>query len=281
MLNFEMFLYRNIGLKIRKYRKKQKLNQKDFSANLQSQYHISIDEFRISTIENGRIHKKKNPYLLTDQQIETFTRMIGCDKKEFIFGDYKEREENVKLFLLALIMNSDKNKENKHVTPFINGLFKYKDKKDFVNDNEIGEISGNLDKVSKEIIEIKNKLKRLYPFFANERVSEKYQNILHKQSSEIELFSNLLIKLMFGDYGFTNLYILKVQENCERNKSNEIAYSFLLNKGTIAARLIEGKNGIYVFANAFERMWERHKGYFVEFFNKYLFNEVEKDDFKF
>src|SRR5699024_9992793 len=54
-----------------------------------------------------------------------------------------------------------------------------------------------------------------------------------------------------------------------------------LNKGTIAARLIEGKNGIYVFANAFERMWERHKGYFVEFFNKYLFNEVEKDDFKF
>src|SRR5699024_9981081 len=250
MLNFEMFLYRNIGLKIRKYRKKQKLNQKDFSANLQSQYHISIDEFRISTIENGRIHKKKNPYLLTDQQIETFTRMIGCDKKEFIFGDYKEREienekkefiygeykereENVKLFLLALIMNSDKNKENKHVTPFINGLFKYKDKKDFVNDNEIGEISGNLDKVSKEIIEIKNKLKRLYPFFANERVSEKYQNILHKQSSEIELFSNLLIKLMFGDYGFTNFYILKVQEICERNKSNEIAYSFLLNKGTI------------------------------------------------
>src|SRR5699024_1060699 len=207
--------------------------------------------------------------------------MIGCDKKEFIFGDYKEREENVKLFLLALIMNSDKNKENKHVTPFINGLFKYKDKKDFVNDNEIGEISGNLDKVSKEIIEIKNKLKRLYPFFANERVSEKYQNILHKQSSEIELFSNLLIKLMFGDYGFKNFYILKVQEICERNKSNEIAYSFLLNKGTIAARLIEGKNGIYVFANAFERMWERHKGYFVEFFNKYLFNEVEKDDFKF
>src|SRR5699024_1875390 len=60
-----------------------------------------------------------------------------------------------------------------------------------------------------------------------------------------------------------------------------ISYYVLLNKGTIAARLIEGKNGIYVFANAFERMWERHKGYFVEFFNKYLFNEVEKDDFKF
>lgn len=285
MLDFEQFLYKEIGLKIRNYRKQElKLTQGELSAMLQTQKFTNIDKFRISAIENGKSHKGKNPYLLTDQQIETFSSMMGYDRKEFIFGDYNTRKVNVKIFLLALIMNSEKNKENNYIIPFMSFLFIYKNKKDIMNVLYKNEVTGGnetVDKYFSGIVNAKTKLEEIYPFFANEKVYEKFQNFLNEPFSKIELLSNLLIKLMFGDYEFVKYYLVRIQEICEEDNSNEVAYSFLENKGMIAGRLIGNKNGLYIFVNAFKKLWKRHEEIFVEYFNEHLFNNVNKTNFKF
>lgn len=210
--------------------------------------------------------------------------MMGYDRKEFIFGDSNTRKVNVNIFLLALIMNSEKNKENNYIIPFMSFLFIYKDKKDVMNvvyKNEAIGVNENVYKYFSGIVNAKNKLEEIYPFFANEKVYKKFQSLLNEHFSKIELLSNLLIKLMFGDYEFVKYYLVRIQEICEEDNSNEAAYSFLENKGMIAGRLIGNKNGLYLFVNAFEKLWKRHEEPFVEYFNEHLFNNVNKTNFKF
>ena len=123
MLNFKNYLYKEIGSRIKKVRQEMGFRQHEFVAKLQEEY-ISIDRFMLSHIENGRAYKKKNPYLLTDDQIYVISKLIKKEPKELIFGDINEREDTVKLILLAIIMNGakyDKNESGKgeFINPFV------------------------------------------------------------------------------------------------------------------------------------------------------------------
>ncbi|CAM4209299.1 helix-turn-helix domain-containing protein [Lederbergia lenta] len=275
MLNFETFLYKNIGAKIKKYRDSLDMTQDQFAAKLNSDYYISLDRYRLSSIENGRANKKKNPYLLTAELIKVFSNCMKCETKELIFGNYIEREENVRLFLLAIIMNSEKDEEEEYIIPFMDFLFRNKNRTITLKENEERYISAS------GIMKGLNKVEEKYPFFTSGKIYKKYQNLLGVPSLRIELISNLLIKLLMGDFEFANYYILRMSSLCKINGSNEIVYSFIENKGMIGGALIENKHNFYVFANAFEKMWKRHKGLFMEYFEGYLFNKRIKPELKY
>lgn len=265
------------------------VKQDELIAKLKTDNYISIDKSRLSAIENGKVHKKKNPYLLTDSQIEGFSEIFNCEKKELIFGNYNDREESVKIFLLAIIMNSEKDEEGEYIIPFMDFLFRNKNspelrksikKKSSENKNRSKPLREN-EEMYLRIMNGLNKVKEKHPFFTNEKIYEKYQYLLGASHLRIELISNLLIKLLMGDLEFASYYILRMSSLCKINGSNDVVYSFLENKGMIGAELIGNKHNFYIFANAFERMWKRHKKLFMEYFEEHLFNEKLKPVLKY
>lgn len=164
-------------------------------------------------------------------------------------------------------MNSVKDKEEKYIAPFMDFVFRYKKGRASLKENEEWYIRAS------GIMNGLNKVEEIYSFFASERIYKKYQNLLGVPCLRKELISNLLIKLLMGDFEFTKYYILRMNSLCEINGSNEVVYSFIENKGMIGGELIENKNNFYVFANAFEKMWKRHKELFMEYFEVNLFNK--------
>lgn len=294
MLNFKTYLYKNIGTRIKKHRVSLGMSQEQFSSKLNIDYYMSIDRYRISAIENGRADKKKNPYLLTVEQIEMFSKEMKCDPKELIFGDYFEREESVKLFLLAMIINSEKTKENgveKYITPFIDNIFETENSREivFTFNHFFGENVGEKKRILKstqgydekmaESIVIKDILewfKSEYPFFTSDESIGRYKNIVGESSPSINFISNLLIKLLAGNIGFAEYLSRKLRgalhSNAKSNYSKPDLPSFNKNVGQNGGILVRNKDGFHLFVHAFNQMWERHKRVFMEYFGDNLFS---------
>lgn len=76
-----------------------------------------------------------------------------------------------------------------------------------------------------------------------------------------------------GDFEFTSYYIKRMSSTCDINGSNKVVYSFIEGKGMFGGLILGDKNNFYVFINAFEKMWERHKELFMEYFEGNLFNK--------
>lgn len=109
MLDVTQFLYHEIGDRVKAMRKRHNSTQQHFCCyTLDNQINISA----LSRIENGKNDKHKNPYLLSSAQIGILCEFQNCSPSMLIWGNNTEKEEFVKLLLLALLMNSDK------ITPF-------------------------------------------------------------------------------------------------------------------------------------------------------------------
>lgn len=135
MLDFQNHMYKNIGKRIRKHRDQLGLTQEKFVAAFTFKHSVNLDASRMSSIENGKTYSYKNNYLLTPNQIEAFSKNLNCEPKELIFGNYGEREESIKIFLLAIIMNSEQtieNEEEKYIIPFMDNIFKTKNNREIL-----------------------------------------------------------------------------------------------------------------------------------------------------
>ena len=108
MLDFKKYLYKKIGSRVKGYRKGLGLTQDEFIARVQGQRDISLDRYMLSNIERGKIYIKKNPYLLTEDQMIAFSILMKVEPQEVIFGSEIEKEDTVKLILLAIILNGAK-----------------------------------------------------------------------------------------------------------------------------------------------------------------------------
>ena len=150
MLNFKRYLYKGVGSRVKRTRESMGFNQVNFVGKLQEKY-ISIDRFKLSHIENGRIYKKKNPYLLKEDQMFGISELTGYEPKNLIFGNDKEREDTVKLILLAVIMNGakygtdEKNKEI-FINPFIDTKVKKEDREELYKELR----KNNTEEIAKE-----------------------------------------------------------------------------------------------------------------------------------
>lgn len=114
------------------------LTQDKFIARLKRQKDVSIDRHILSHIENGKAYKKKNPYLLTEDQIIAISQLRKETPTSIIFGSEPEKEKTVKLLLMAIILNgAEYQEEGKSVQslyhPFINTKITKKERAKFVD----------------------------------------------------------------------------------------------------------------------------------------------------
>lgn len=108
---FEKYLYKNIGTRIKQYRKERKETQKEFIDAF-----MLSDVSLLSRIENGKIDKRQNPHLLPKSFIEYIQNLHNENSrnislKEMIWGTESEQEQLVQIFLLYTLMNGSKDSE--------------------------------------------------------------------------------------------------------------------------------------------------------------------------
>ncbi|MGC8230699.1 helix-turn-helix domain-containing protein [Pseudobacillus badius] len=241
MLNFKNYFYKEIGSRIKKVREEMGFKQHEFVAKLQEEY-ISIDRFMLSHIENGRAYKKKNPYLLTDNQIYVISKLIKKEPKELIFGNVSEREDTVKLILLAIIINGakydkDESGNREFINPFVDTKVRKTDREKiakrkskelvqkgleeflrlstyFINNESADRILylynyfNSIEEVDEEVInECMVWFEENLPFFTNVKHLESMENLLNESDEELEYHSNLLIKLLIGNSRFAQLFM--------------------------------------------------------------------------
>lgn len=104
-MNYTNMIYKSIGNRVKHYRARATVidvNKKVIPATLDN---IDMDNAVLSRIQNGIALKRKNPYLFNMCQAEQLCNLFNIDKKVLIWGTVEERENMVKLLLLAILMN--------------------------------------------------------------------------------------------------------------------------------------------------------------------------------
>lgn len=109
-MNFEKMIDAVLAGKIKKARKSMELTQEQFCQKYSLK--ISIDTFRLSRLENGKRHKKKNPHFLTDAYIDFFAELLGVESDSFLFGEETDKLNLIKLIILNIFMNGDNQPKN-------------------------------------------------------------------------------------------------------------------------------------------------------------------------
>ncbi|HLQ83390.1 MAG TPA: hypothetical protein VK121_06085 [Pseudogracilibacillus sp.] len=295
MINFRKYLFKNIGKRIRDYRKNiDKKSQEVFADNLKHNYHIHFDRYRLSSIENGKAVKSKNPHLLSRDLIDIFSIHMETTPKILIFGEEQERIDFIKLVLLGIIMNGERHykEARKIINPIIdvgeiksdivgfakNAMFNIP--RDTKFHKEIENVFIYKDKnPSKELI---NKsldwYKENYGFFA-EPIQYKNMNYLQGEHNlELEYLSTLLIQLLFSNTEFASDYMNRNTGDAligleYVSKEDRPIIQLMKNEGKHGGSAIDWKELSYSkFIKSFEEMWERNKDYFIEYFEINLFN---------
>ncbi|HHJ9437111.1 TPA: helix-turn-helix domain-containing protein, partial [Streptococcus pyogenes] len=110
-MNFEKMIDGILAEKIKNARKSMKMTQEQFCEEFELK--VSIDKFRLSSLENGKRNKKKNPHFLTESYIEFFSVLLNISPEEFLFGKYEDRLNLIKLILLNIFMNGDTQSSNR------------------------------------------------------------------------------------------------------------------------------------------------------------------------
>ena len=277
MLDVTQFLYHEIGDRVKAMRKRHNSTQQHFCCyTLDNQINISA----LSRIENGKNDKHKNPYLLSPAQIEILCEFQNCSPSMLIWGNNTEKEEFVKLLLLALLMNSDK------ITPF--------EKQDLdawaVQEMQINpQWENNLSsRLSQQ--ELHPYLFAHFGYFFQAQNEIRYARLHNHFDPAYEKTSNLLLKLLLTDYAFSNNFISHlihytqnmsgIQPDADQtNAVKSLIRDFVTNKGEYSVIMLDNKSKDYVlFIHAFESFWKKHKSHYLDFFHTHLFSLVDDTD---
>ncbi|WP_349925247.1 hypothetical protein ABNP43_00920 [Bacillus altitudinis] len=296
MKNIKLVLQKQIGNRIRNYRKYVKgLKQEDFSAQYQTDYgymEVSI----LSYIERGKI-KGRNTSYLTNAQINDFSSMMKCSIKELIFGNEGERINLVKLVLLRIIVNGSKSsKEGTLLNPIINVNQWNEDLEEFLRLAMLNITDPNLQRrVTTAYFHANSKSRQLeakgiikecikwyeknYAYFADPRIYGDMNSMLDYHDSKLEKASNLLVNLLFSDIHFATDFITGIERLSQlKNNQIEIINKFRRNEGQFGDIAIDWKEVSYSkFIKAFNYMWSRNETKIMDYFDKEIFSRVSSD----
>jgi len=295
MINYRKYLFKNIGKRIRNYRiNTEKKNQEVFADNLNHNYHIHFDRYRLSSVENGKTVKLKNPHLLSRNLIDVMSLHMETTPKKLIFGEEQERIDFIKLVLLGIIMNGERHykEPNKIINPIIDVGEAKSDIVEFARiamfniptnnkcQQEIENIfyDKNTSPSKKLINECLVWYKENFGFFAE---SIQYQNMNYLQGEhnlDLEHLSTLLIQILFSNTEFASDFINRNTGDAQIGldnvpKEDRYIIQLMYNKGKHGGSAIDWKELSYSkFIKSFEEMWERNKDYFIKYFENNLFN---------
>ncbi|MGX6962014.1 hypothetical protein [Vagococcus xieshaowenii] len=281
-MNFQKLLYKDMGTKVNDFRKKNNKTQDNLIEDISQKYHYSFDRQRISAIENGKTDPRKNPYLMSSLQLDIFSNMLNIDKTTFIFGDKQDREKLIKLILLSIIMNGDKDRFDKDIQlPFLKSVknpFEYEQTgHDYLiyqfTDANSHSVFKDENKLLINSEEFNNFINSSFPFFANKENIDKYNILYTGYSKDLLEPSTLLIKLLFGNLKFAKSFIEHFTNiNIAYGTFKEEALNLLQNKGVYGSLAIDWTLTYFPqFITAFEELWDNKKDVLMKFFDEQIF----------
>lgn len=286
MINFQYYLYKSIGNRVRFYRKNVLGQaQADFIEMLKGEG-LFMDRQRLSLIENGRNIEGKNPYLLSETQIDLFQKIFKTSRTKLLFGEYEERMRLIKLILLSLLMNGVSNtKTNQQWHPFF--VDPIEDESEFIRTSMLNLtnqslkeeattvfIGHNRAKTKKIVARISDYLHEEYPFFFNKTNRRDYHLLASEYEQEFEKSSNLFLKLLFGNLDYSMDFfdsLLNLSQQLDEYKQAPI--QLLLNRGQygdLAIGWLEIRFPLFI--KAFNEVWKRHGKRFCDFFQSQLYD---------
>ncbi|WP_270286779.1 helix-turn-helix domain-containing protein [Enterococcus casseliflavus] len=292
MLKVKLVLQKQIGNRIKSFRKSKGLNQKDFSAQYEENY-AYMDYSLLSHIEKGKI-KGKNSSYLTNAQINDFSSMMNCSIKELIFGNEEERIKLVKIILLRIIMNGSKSYKNGSLlNPIINVNQWNENLEEFLRLAMLNITNPDIKKratlayinnsTNKNRIEVKETIKECvnwyeenFGFFADVQNYEWMNIMLGQFNPKLQKASNLLINLLFSYTDFATDFMGGIDSLSElKGNQSDLINKFRANKGQFGDVAIDWKEaGYYKFIKAFNYMWLRNETKLIEHFDEEMFSKV-------
>lgn len=302
-MNFEKMIDGILAEKIKKARKSMKMTQEQFCEKFEVT--VSIDKFRLSSLENGKRNKKKNPHFLTESYIEFFSNLLNLSPEEFLFGKDEDRLNLIKLILLNIFMNGDTQGQNSNDIPveqtpiFGSNLnsdkdfFKlamlnldpdsYKTEYKLALENYInfGSLPGI--KLQNDKNTITSVLIGIDSFFYNGQMAKFYSNLMNGDSFFSEQ-SSIILKCLFGNFDFAKNFLNR-RNNSEnfweagfepelRKPSESQFYidNYLEGKGVFSASALDWKEVSFkLFITAFNEFIEYYSERFLLFFDENIF----------
>lgn len=302
-MNFEKMIDGILAEKIKKARKSMKMTQEQFCEKFDVT--VSIDKFRLSSLENGKRNKKKNPHFLTEDYLKFFSDLLSISPEEFLFGKDEDRLNLIKLILLNVFMNGDTQAPNKNdiqceQTPIfafnlnsdkeffrlaISNLDSdsYKTEYDlawnnYINFERLSEIQLQNDRET-----IASVLIGIDSFFYNEQMAKSYSNLMNGDSFFSEQ-SSIILKCLFGNFDFASDFLNR-RDNSEnflqvgiepelRNPSESQFYldNYLEGKGSFSASALDWKEVSFkLFITAFNDFIEYYSDSLFLFFEDNIF----------
>ena len=243
------------------------LTQDEFIARIKVQRNISLDRYMLSNIERGKIYIKKNPYLLTEDQLIAISMLMKVEPQEVIFGSEIEKEDTVKLILLAIILNGAKyngkldGKEG-FVYPFINTEITKRERKKIV-DTKCKKVKGesSKEKARKEfeeltIIDLKEFISLCRYFINNESANRLLLLDLNQQinlveeveDGELEEYINWFennYPFFSSKKNFESMRYLSNEPNKELEYPSNLIIKLLIGNNNFAKMFMEGLSNIH------------------------------------
>lgn len=282
MLNIQNLLYKTIGDRI-----KNMMAQNGETLDTLEEK-TGINKSMLSKISNGKTNKRRNPYLLSDTNIELLAEHFGIEETELIWGTETEIEAFVKIIIIAILMNSDKLNPFEHI--------KNEDFDKWI-ENE------NNTNSEKSYFEVDVSP---YKYFINLENAESYDKLENKFSSDLEDLSNKSLKILLQfDYHYAQYFINKILNRLPvpdieirhleippslsskinkgwedtfgkitYNNTHDLISQFLFrNKGEYNIQILDNKGEHYkLFMIAFYKYWESCKDIYIDFFKKNIFS---------
>ena len=300
-MNFEKMIDAVLAGKIKKARKSMELTQEQFCQKYSLK--ISIDTFRLSRLENGKRHKKKNPHFLTDAYIDFFAELLGVESDSFLFGEETDKLNLIKLIILNIFMNGDNQPTNNRdaqieQVPIFD--INMNDDDEFFRLARLN-LDSNEDKTSvKKHTNIKVKdfkddrekmttaLMSIDSFFYNGTNAKLYTLLMNGESLFAEQ-SSIILKCLFGNFDFASDFLARRNnlENLDiphletgvRDPSENQFYidNYLSGQGFFSANAIDWKESSFrKFISAFNEFIELYIENFLTFFEEKIFSKSLK-----
>lgn len=308
MMNFTAIIYSAIGNRIKEIIRSEKCTMDEFARK------HNLDRTTLSHIINGRAVKARNPYFINEIQIGDMLNITpGNSEKarELVWGNDTERQELVKLMVLAVLMyvqnpfyggeNPDSVPDdevlleewlNARITQGYADTHELEEMKHHIADTKekygyffsskrhraYDVMTGTVNLSYKEAEKQFKIINELYEKLSSSKeAGEEIERLEKKYSppahsySSYDEISNLILKQTLQYYNLAHLCYDKIL-NADYDKSETNLENFLLNKRSYNFCLPGTKDVHYLdFIQAFERFWKRVQPDYMSFFNKNLF----------
>lgn len=233
MNNYTNLLYHLIGLRIREYRKKAKLNQ----------IGLRIERATLSNIENGKVSARNPHYMncghISDIVSSLHEHSINVSPSELVWGNTSEKTAYIKLIVLSILFNHT-NQNPFRFMPFSSFSATGQEECDY---------------------------------FLNQSNHALYELLqVHHDDSYLRI-SNLLLKQLLLYEGLSSRIsaYLKSYSGYDPKQYKDIVISYLQNKSTFISDFLLNEHNYPHFVVAFDQFWDRVQNDYLSFFESALF----------